>query len=386
MTTMQSPLREHSKFGASGAHIWGNCPGSVQMAEHFHDDEGEEAMRGTAMHEVFAACLAEGRQAAEYVGAKITVEGKTRSMSFVVDKDAARNVQLGVDFCRLISATPGSSYIERQVAMPAIHRDMFSHLDFGHAGADGCLTIVDYKNGRLSVAAEGHWQTILYGIGCILTFAHEFPTPIRFVRLAIVQPNDIEPGPRVKQCVYPVETIMGMIPLFAEAARCADLPVPPYVAGHHCRHCRAFGACKTSRDHITYVGNLLAVDFATVDPRALKAAFEHSKLIKQRLKDLEAVATKRLAAAEPIPGMKLVTTVKHRAWSNEDAIKSAIVQKFGVDPLKCPSPAQLELYGNEAREFVQANAYTPTGEAVAALDGDKRKPYVVRTAAQIFGA
>jgi len=383
---MESALREHSRLGASGAHLWGNCAGSVQMREHFREDEGIEAMEGNAMHEVFAQALATSRNAAEFLGAKVNVEGRNITRSFKIDGEAARNIQCALDYCKMIAGTPGTSFIEQRVDLTHIHPDMYSHLDFGHFGIDGVLTIVDYKNGRLSVEADGNWQIILYALGAIRTFGHEAPIPVRWVRLVIVQPNDIEPGPRIKQAVVDVSAIMAMIPFFQHVAALTDHPTPPFNAGKHCRYCPAFGACKTSRDHLSYVGNLMSIDFATADPRALKAAFEHAKLIKQRLKNLEDVATKRLTAGEDIGGLKLVTTVKHRAWVHEEAVKAKILEQFGPEPLECPTPAALEKYGPAARAFAEQNAIVPPGDPVAALADDKRKPYTVRSAVDIFGA
>jgi hypothetical protein len=57
----------HSRFGASGAHRWTECPGSVEAQAGLPDNSGPEAQEGTALHAVAAHCLEHEMDAAEWI-------------------------------------------------------------------------------------------------------------------------------------------------------------------------------------------------------------------------------------------------------------------------------------------------------------------------------
>lgn len=87
---------EHSNRGASGAHRWMPCPGSVNAEKDYPRDTNKYAAQGTAAHELAEKCLRVGQDAKKFMGKKIKVEG----MTFEVDGEMARGVQLYLDVVR----------------------------------------------------------------------------------------------------------------------------------------------------------------------------------------------------------------------------------------------------------------------------------------------
>ena len=67
--------RAHSPLGASSCSRWWNCPGSVQLSKGFHGRSSVFAREGTAAHELSEMCLHQNRDAHEFLGIQIEVEG-----------------------------------------------------------------------------------------------------------------------------------------------------------------------------------------------------------------------------------------------------------------------------------------------------------------------
>lgn len=87
----------HSALGASSAHRWMACPGSVRLSTEAGASasrSGRAAAEGTVAHEIAAECLLLGREAWEYIGETRSHDG----WDFVVDREMAEGVQLYVNF------------------------------------------------------------------------------------------------------------------------------------------------------------------------------------------------------------------------------------------------------------------------------------------------
>ena len=71
----------HSPLGASGAHQWMACPGSV-IASIGHDNESSlEAMTGSAAHVIGEICLTQKREPWQFVKSFVNTLGDTYSNS-----------------------------------------------------------------------------------------------------------------------------------------------------------------------------------------------------------------------------------------------------------------------------------------------------------------
>jgi hypothetical protein len=340
----------HAIYAPSSAHRWIPCTASAAaIAQLGEQEEGEEARDGTAAHDELERVLNGGAPND--------------------DHPAAYLVALAVDYVRQLP--PGQLWVEQRVELT---KDIWGRCDVGHWDPIAeVLTIVDAKNGQRMVDADENPQLRIYAAGSI--FTHNLPA--RFIRYAVVQPNDWRPYvPRVKQWSESIES------LYAWAQAVAAIPSGPltFTAGEQCRDCPLFGRCDASRDMLAQLGAVFCNAPADVPParRALVKALE--KPITDWFKNADKAWLKDALAGKVPPEMKLVTATKHRVWKDEIAARAAIVEKFGVDVLKPPTPAQAEELGLD----VTGLADTPTGGPALAFESDKRKEWKQPSAKEMF--
>lgn len=363
MTIHTDPNAAHAVYAPSSAHRWTVCTASAEAISRLPEqEEGEEAAKGTAAHDEIERCL--------------SVIGETDAYDIrhvlPVDPEhpSAYGVALVIDYVRQLSL--GRLWIEQRVALTD---QIWGRCDVAHwDDATGVLTIVDYKDGFVGVDAEENEQLRIYAAGTMFTRK----LPVKWIRYAIVQPNDFRPVPRVKQWHEPVES------LYAWAEKVAAIPRGPksFVAGEQCTYCPLFGMCEASRDVLSNIGALVAGLMRAEDVRPeQRALFMTSmKPITDAFKNADKAWTKAALAGDIPPGMGLFTSVKHRAWKDVTAARALIVEKCGIDVLEPPTPAQAEKLGIDVSEL----ADTPEGGPVLAFANDKRKPFVRKTAQEMF--
>jgi hypothetical protein len=361
----------HAVYAPSAAHRWameGGCTASAEaIAALGEQEEGEEAAEGTEAHNEIERVLG---PLAEYGLAELDEQSR--------EHPAAYGIALVFDYVRrLMRRNDDRIWVEQRVRLTD---EIWGRCDVAHwSPSTGVLTIVDYKNGYVGVDAEENEQLRIYAAGSIYT--HNLPAV--WIRYVVVQPNDFRPVPRVKQWYEPVAA------LFAFAQRVAAIPFGPktFVAGTQCTYCPLFGRCPASRDLLrdvsALVAGLMTPDQVSPAQRALFMACE--KPIKDAFEAARKHWGKAALAGQAIPGMKVVTAKKNRAWSNPVAARALVLEKLGVDALDLPTPAQaIERGLDEAT--VKAMAPRPDGSPVLAFANDKRTDWKPKTVSDMFGA
>lgn len=372
MTITIDPNAQHAVYAPSSAHRWTVCTASAEaIARLPEQEEGEEAAKGTAAHEEIERCLS----------ATAHFTNGMRPLPVNPDHPSAYGVALIIDYVKKLwaatSPTGGKLWIEQRVALTD---QIWGRCDVAHwDDAASVLTIVDYKNGYVGVDAEENDQLRIYAAASM--FTHKLP--VKWVRYAVVQPNDFRPVPRVKQWGESVES------LYAWAERVAAIPAGPktFAAGEQCTYCPLFGRCDASRDMLVNLGALVA-GLMTPDqvPPAQRALF---MACEKPIKDAFTGATKawlKEAMTKGAPeGTKIVTTTKHRAWRNEDEARKFVIDKLGILALDPPTPAQAIERGIPEAE-VNAMAPRPDGGPALAFASDKRPEWRQKTVAEMFGS
>lgn len=361
----------HAVYAPSAAHRWameGGCTASAEAIAHLGEqEEGEEAIKGQEAHTEIERVLG---PLAEYGLAELDEQSR--------EHPAAYGIALVFDYVRrLMRHMSDQIWIEQRVRLTD---EIWGRCDVAHwSPATGVLTIVDYKNGYVGVDAERNEQLRIYAAGSIYT--HKLP--VKWVRYVVVQPNDFRPVPRVKQWYESADS------LFVFAQRVAAIPHGPknFVAGEQCTYCPLFGRCSASRDLLrdvsALVAGLMTPDQVTPEQRALFIAC--AKPIADAFKNATKAWEKSALAGSATPGMKLVTSLKHKAWSNPVAARALVLEKLGADGLDLPTPAQaIERGIDEAT--INAIAPRPPGSPVLAFSNDKRPDWKPATVASMFGA
>ncbi len=365
MTTKTTPKPHgHSRFGASGADRWIECPGSVQAQESFPNETSFAAAEGTAGHEVAAMCLEEGHDAETFVGRHIVVRDYHDKIE--ITDDIAEGVQVYLDTIREDKAKYGGKLlIERAFHLDFLDAEFWGTGDCGVLGTDNVIRIYDLKLGKGKVVevvdgGRPNRQLCYYALGVISTLPKTLQGLIKEVELCIVQPRRPHKDGFVRRVRVSPDELLDYCQDLVDAANKARGVNPPRKAGDHCTFCRAAGVCPTLRDKALTAAQ---VDFADDDfsgsghngappeemtNEELAKLLDVADLIEHWIGAVRAHAETLANGGATIPGYKLVAKRATRRWKGDDeAVASSLLFDFGLDENsifvhKLKSPAQIE--------------------------------------------
>jgi hypothetical protein len=360
----------HSRFGASGAHRWIECPASISMEADYPDQDSIYAAEGTLAHEVAEACLRSGRDSASLAGAWV-VDGEHLEIS----EEMGDYVQVYLDYVR---ALPGHLYIEQRVDYSHVVPEGFGTADaLVYDDETRTLYVVDLKYGMgVRVDAEENPQGMLYAIGAISHLS--WLGDVKRVVIVIVQPR--------LDHISEWETTTGHLEVFgvgaARAALDALSPTPTFNPGEkQCRFCKASGNCQAQADY-----NLATAraEFAededelqpvhTLDGARLAWVLDRLKALQDWTKAVESRATSVIDAGGEIPGYKLVEGRSLRQWSDERDAETALQAELGDEAFtrKIISPAQAEKALGTKHPLIAEWVVKPPGKPTLVPESDKR--------------
>ena len=165
----------HARLSPSN-HRWPNCPGSVREEARYPDIAGESAIDGTGSHLLLEMCLIEDVTPNYYEGRIIGVNHEDKPEGWLVSQDRIDRVWMCLNYINrrkeeLLTQYPGAT-IQVQAETQTNPGGMFGRTDW-KGTADVTITalidnravfieVVDYKDGRGWVNAEGNSQLISY--------------------------------------------------------------------------------------------------------------------------------------------------------------------------------------------------------------------------------
>jgi hypothetical protein len=384
-TAKQEAPKPHSSLGASSAHRWIPCPGSVELCKSAPPQvDSEFAREGTAAHELGEKCLSKkehmvGSQPEEYLGQ--TIQG------FLVDQEMVDAVKLYVDTVRADHKTLGGALeVEKRISLESIHRGMFGTTDARVYARWNSLIVYDYKHGKgVAVDVVDNPQMLYYALGSYIELcnAMEFTE----IELVIVQPRaDHQDGP-VRRWTVPVTFLTAFADRLREAALATMKPDAPLVPGKQCRWCPAQPICPAAAKHVMDVAvadfsgpitekTLLAPEALT--PEQLRKVLDNAGYIDSWIKAVEQYAEDCAKRGLVIQGYKLVKKRSTRKWLNEEEVVKTLKPKLGDQLFTAPeliSPAQAEkLIGKKdgGKMMIETLSETPDTGVVLAPESDKR--------------
>lgn len=327
-----------------------SCPGSMRMEDGRPDTPGIYARRGTHLHEVAAACLAENLDAIDTIPD---------------DPDGAEIVQAYIDVVRDVrDRTKGTLYIEQQFRLAAI-----SDLYYGTADAviiaPPTLHVFDLKTGAGHAVpvrrpdGRPNFQLSGYGLGAFSMLAPDIARQIEEIELCVVQPRLGPP----RSTVMPFSEIHDLAADLIDIANAALDPSSPLVAGDHCAFCRAAPDCPALRmealaaaqvefdivdittPHPSTDSALGLPDPAILTPEQLARAKDAADLIETWIDAVRGRAKQLADAGVTIPGFKLVDKRARRVWVDETAateVLNDVLPHSERYVVKLVSPAQAE--------------------------------------------
>jgi len=362
----------HALLGASSAHRWLNCPGSVLLTADLPDTTSEYSAEGTLAHEV---CEAYARNALARKGFRVvspTLDTPQDDAPDEMKACAQTYLEAILDAAADLGETPYIA-LEQRVDYSRWVPDGFGTADCVIIGTR-IMHVIDYKHGKgVRVDAEDNPQLMLYALGALARYSALYD--ITRVRWSIVQPRNggVSEAP---------ETSADALRQWAEdvvkpAAARALTPGAPLVPGEHCRFCKARATCRARSDAAMALQYFPPTAPALLTPEEIGERLRLGRDLAAYLKDLEDHALGALLGGAAIPGWKAVEGRAIRAWTSPDeAFRKAVEIGVPEEMLWEKKPvtlAQLEKTLGK-KGFAPLNGFvtTPPGKPALAPDTDKR--------------
>ena len=409
------PPSEHAEYGASSAHRWMNCPGSLVLSKDaMRPTPSEVAAEGTVAHFVAAECIQTGVAAEEYIGDIFRTDG----FQFTVDRAMAESIQVYLD--NITEYAAGSEVlVEVEVNYS---KSIGTKPEKAWGTSDAIIVrpeelgVHDLKFGRgEDVAADDNEQMQLYGLGALEEYGglmgYDDTTK---VVMAIHQP-------RIKKAPKEWSATVGELKVFAERAKLAMHATVAALWGYaawkndgrsaegwlrfeqeylkpgekQCRWCHAKSGCSALRKSVTRTvmnadpvtpDEFESIKFepkkhvAVADNQWLGAALAQAPLIEAWLKALYQTRDQRVLSGQHVPGFKPVIGNKgDRKWLNAIAVEQTLkvamrLPDTAVYKRTLASPAAIEALTKGKEPMIGKRQWEKLQELIVREDG---RPTVV---------
>lgn len=359
-------MAAHARLGASSAHRWMACPGSVAAEIGMPDRATIHANEGTVVHALAEECLASVRNPFAYVGTMPFSE------QIEITQEMASAVSAYIEY--LDDHVPGQPEFERR-----LRYDRWVPGGFGTVDAvsfhDGVIYIVDLKYGKgIRVDAENNKQLMLYALGAYDEI--RLLEDITDVVLTIVQPR----LDHISEWRLPIGDLLRFGKEARQAAKRALRPDAERIPGEaQCRFCKAKATCGAL---LQFTHDVVADDFdalpdaQTLDDEHIALVLKHKAAIIDWLKAVEEHATEQLMAGKSVPGWKLVEGRSLREWRDFAHAVVVLEDLIGENAWerKLLSPAKAEKAVGKDKTYLQDLIVKPAGKPTLAPEDDKRPP------------
>lgn len=231
--------RAHSKFAASAAERWFNCPGSVELSEGLPDKSSPWAQEGTRAHELLELILR------FFLAGGIGANPSFLAARAGAPQEMIRHCEQTAQFIiKLWKSLSGSDIlVETKIFLDFIHAEMFGTFDGAVIDHFGTLHVFDFKFGAgVAVSPRDNLQMIFYAIG----LAHKYQWNFKRVRVWIIQP-------RIRGYDGPVfwelQTLRlkSWVHTFRKAVERVIAEPDTFVEGSWCHWCKAKSICPLKK-------------------------------------------------------------------------------------------------------------------------------------------
>lgn len=361
----------HAKLGASNAHRWLHCAGSVKAEQGFENNSSLFAIEGTAAHELGEMALVAGVEPSEWIGKRLV-----ESSEWIVDEDMAHHVTTYTDYVRHASMGADNVEYEQRVSYAEWVPDGFGTADVVILKGD-TIHVCDLKYGKgVQVDAENNPQGMLYALGAYAEFG--FISDFNTVKISIIQPR----LDHISEWSISVKDLLKWAEWVSQRAEIALSPDAERAPGEkQCRFCNAKATCPAL---MKYTEDIIMADFDDLDDmpspdkltdNQLRKVLEHKGLIEGWLTSVETVVQERLESGHGFEGFKLVEGRSLRQWESTDAAETVLTDLLGDKryTMKLVSPAQAEkMVSKDQRKRLEVAIAKPVGKPTMVRESDKR--------------
>lgn len=361
----------HAKLGASNAHRWLHCSGSVKAEQGYDNKSSPFAIEGTAAHELGELALIAGAEPSEWIGRPLI-----ENSEWVVDEDMAHHVTTYTDYVRQASMGADNVEYEQRVSYADWVPGGFGTADVVILKGD-TIHVCDLKYGKgVQVDAENNPQGMLYALGAYAEFG--FVSDFKTVKISIIQPR----LDHISEWSISVKDLLKWAEWVSQRAEIALSPDAERTPGEkQCRFCNAKATCPAL---MKYTEDIIMADFDDLDDmpspdkltdNQLRKVLEHKGLIEGWLTSVETVVQERLESGHGFDGFKLVEGRSLRQWESTDAAETVLADLLGDKrySMKLLSPAQAEkMVPKDQRKRLEVAIVKPAGKPTMVRESDKR--------------
>lgn len=384
-------MSDHALLSPSSAKRWLNCYGSVAATAGVPRTDTEFSLRGTFGHDIAKKLLLEDADAASMLGVR-SADGKIE-----FDAAMASAVQIYLDAVRSIEMT------QSEVRLLVESRVQLTPKIWGTADAliwsndYRRLDVFDLKLGAgVFVEAEANEQLLVYALAAMAEMGR-VPVQVEIVNLHIVQPLYTGAAPH-RTWTPSTEELTDFRARVAEASLQVEKKDAPLTPGSWCRFCPVRETCPAVAADALAGAQDLFEDLTPLTPvkappllemlteEQLAFILTKAAAMESWIEAARGHAKARAIAGKMIPGHKLVESVGHRKWTDEQAALGAL-SAIGVDPWaprKLISPAQAEKATKAAKEVTARLAVAEVVGVHLVPNSDRRKALTSPPSTDIF--
>jgi hypothetical protein len=377
----------HAKYSPSHAAIWGTCTASVEAEKGFPDTGSSYAEEGTLAHAIAEVKLK------KRFGLISDSEYKTALADLRADTLYQSEMEGYTDeyvdeITRICTAFPEKPYIvvEKRLDMGHIVPDCFGTADCVVFYGD-TLHIFDFKYGKgVAVSAEKNPQLRLYALGAVKEYT--VLGEINTVRTHIIQPR----LGNISAETLGIEELTAWGDALGRRVRDSLITGGEFVAGEHCRFCKARAVCRErAKSLLTLEEPKARADGGeTLSDEEIGDILRRAQMLDNWVKALEDHALGKLLHGGKIPGWKLVEGRSVRTITDtEKAFAELTAAGFESDMLYERKPLGLtaleKLCGKKKlTELIGQYITKPSGKPTLVPESDKRKAFSQARLAEMF--
>lgn len=351
----------HASLGASNAHRWLECAGSVKAEIGLPNTSSVFALEGTTAHDL----------------AELTLTTTDGALDLFEDQEMAGFVRVYTDYVRSLSDTADLILIEQRV-------DYSDWVPKGFGTADAIvlngdtLNVVDLKYGMgVQVYAQNNPQGMLYALGAYAEVNHI--AEIKNVVITIVQPR----LDHISEWSISVEDLLRWAEYATQRAEATQEDDAPRNAGEkQCRFCKAKHNCgelfrhteKILMTEFDNINGLPNVDNMTDEQ--MGSVIAAKALIDGWISAISTHVTDRLEAGTGFTGYKLVEGRSTRRWYDDESAQFRLRELMGAEKsvtTKVISPTQAQkILGAKRKNEIAEMIVKPAGKPTLVPDSDNR--------------
>lgn len=396
-------MSKHSSIGASSAHRWFECPGSVALAKKAPPQpDSPAAKQGTAAHWVIEQVLKSETKLDPY-----DFVGKPAPNGYVLETEDIDAVDEFLDIVeRDINTGKFVLESEASVNLSVIHPDLYSTSDVILMESNlKRLKVYDYKHGSgVPVQVEGNKQLMYYALGAIqyVCTKHKIDylsmmgwgEVFKEVEVVIVQPRCRHIDGPERRWVIPGKELDQFAVDLKAAAKLTQKKDAALKTGDHCKWCPGIAICpafnsktfelaRADFQKVSDPVNLNLVEPESLSNHEIGKILNFADLISDWLKAVEAYALSIVERGGVVPGYKLVEKRTNREWTSEEEALSVLGTLLSDEELwtkKFISPAAAEKLLKKNKKIIEGIVVKPLGGHTLAPEHDPRDP--VKASAQ----